>query len=214
MIITYYHHYPDANFQALSFNPFTGALSLEMDVLVDVYVSTVDADSSSSSYPYSHDLISLPHTQNPNHLPAFLTNATLDIYRVVEPGHEKHGGGEEAAPAFGVATALGHQVPRRGVFDLNSHISIVSMPFKVALSLLNEILRHRGMIKVRGIGTAYISAMRQDIAILVDCVQHVTVIPFPGRIDYSQCDFRISNQFINDYSESIAKLQPYVESGE
>ncbi len=114
---------------------------------------------------------------NPNHVPASLHNATLDIYRVrpthINKGHQAPTYGN----SFGVATTGAHEIPRRDSFPLESHISIVRLPFATAMSFLREMAMNSGIIKVRGVGQALVHAAKHDITVFVDCLQHVQVFP-------------------------------------
>ncbi|GAB5030239.1 Hypothetical protein NocV09_00203710 [Nannochloropsis oceanica] len=154
-------------YASMSISPLDWAISLEMDVGVSVF--------------------------NPNHVPARLHNATLDIYRV----RPTYISGMHQAPTygrkFGVATASAHDIPRRDSFPLDSHISIVRLPFSVACSFLREMATNEGLIKVRGVGQALVSAAAQDVTVFVDCLQHVKPFPHPGRIVHTACTYTIAN---------------------
>lgn len=154
-------------YASMRISPWDWAISLEMDVGVSVF--------------------------NPNHVPARLHNATLDIYRV----RSTHISGTHQAPtygkSFGVATTSGHDIPRRDSFPLDSHISIVRLPFSVACSFLREMVVNDGLVKVRGVGQALVSAAAQDVTVFVDCLQHVKPFPHPGRIVHTACTYKIAN---------------------
>jgi len=50
-----------------------------------------------------------------------------------------------------------------------------------------------GLVKVRGVGQALVSAAAQDVTVFVDCLQHVKPFPHPGRIVHTACTYKIAN---------------------
>lgn len=177
-------------YNSLCVDPWNLDVSLELDVGVDVY--------------------------NPNHLPATLYNATMDLYRVrssfVTKDH--HLQAPVYGGRFGVATAQFHEIPRRGSFPLESHVSIVKMPFSVAMSFLKEVIWHRGLVKVRVCGSALVHAAKHDLTVWVDCLQHVNIVPFPGHIIHSACTYQLQNRVLGvlEYVDVSSFLEAALES--
>jgi len=91
-------------------------------------------------------------------------------------------------------TKTAHEIPRRDSFPLESHISIVSLPFATVMSFLREMAMNSGIIKVRGVGQALVHAAKYDVTVFVDCLQHVKVFPHPGNIVYSACTFKVGDR--------------------
>ncbi|EWM30204.1 hypothetical protein Naga_100003g44 [Nannochloropsis gaditana] len=176
-------------YSSMTISPWDLAISLEMDVGVSMF--------------------------NPNHINSRLHNATLDIYRV-QPTHIS---GAHQAPtygtSFGVARTHFHEVPRRDTFYLDSHVSIVRLPFAVLCSFMRELLLNKGVVKMRGVGQAWISAAAQDVTVLVDCFQHVQPFPHPGRIVHTACNFKLANGGgMNGSLLDLLQLQLGTEWGE
>lgn len=148
---------------------------------------------------------------NPNYVGAHLYNASMDLFRLVP--QRKHTARHLwtpaiAGPAFGRAIAGSHAVPARGRFDLSSQISIPTMPMAQAWSFVREMVRHGGVVKVRGIGTALVRAAKHDMTLHLDCVQHVNTWRIPSTLEYSQCNYRLSSHLLSEYGRTARAIGP------
>lgn len=101
-------------------------------------------------------------------------------------------------------------MPRRGHFDIVSHVSIADLPLPSALSFVYEIIMHAGVVKVRGIGTANVVAVGQDIIVWLDCLQHVNLFYFPVRLEHSDCTYRFSNRLLRDLYQVTEEYHPLI----